>query len=157
MSISRLLLILILVATAINLGFNLFSFGSIKSIKSDNTAFGEKLEEITKKQDEENSILQEIKKKNRELDKEDVLGTSDSPTAPSPKPQATYITLNDKKWEDASVYEEKSYSSKVIARTKFGETYLYYKKEEGWYFIVSENGEAGWVNARFFKEVEDLP
>lgn len=84
-----------------------------------------------------------------------VLGTTEEPKEAT-KTQLGFVTINDKKWENVSIYESKSYSSKVLAKAEFGKPYLYMKKEEGWYQIaLPSNGANGWVSSRFFKETSN--
>lgn len=145
MTKNRLLLIYISLAATLIL---ILSFISLRSLSDNYLRLESKLEEI-----------------NKQLDKK--LITESIQPSPTPVPVATpaaalglskepegYITINDTKWEDVSIYEDKSYSSKIISKAEFGKAYRYTKKEPNWYLIslIAEE-KTGWVSSRFFKEI----
>lgn len=129
MTKNRLLLIYIsLVATLILI----LNFLSLRGLSDNYLKLESKLDEVNKQL--EKKLISE--------------STAPSPT-PTPVPVATsaaalgvskepeggYITINDAKWEDVSIYEDKSYSSKIISNAEFGKAYRYTKKEPNWYLI----------------------
>ncbi len=64
-----------------------------------------------------------------------------------------FITLNDRKWQQVDVYQDKSSSSKIIGKISYGKYYPFTKKENNYYYIQLENGLYGWVNQQFVKEL----
>lgn len=84
-----------------------------------------------------------------------VLGTNNQ-ASNSSQITSGFITINDKKWQTIDVYENNSYSSKVVGTIEFDKAYQYIKKDNSWYQIVlSKSQISGWVAGRFLKEIED--
>lgn len=118
----------------------------------------EELSKITAYQESSKEIVQKLDSLKLELvasqDKK-VLGESNQ-VSDSSKSTAGFVTINDKKWQNVDVYENSSYSSKVIGKLEFDKVYRYLKKDGSWYQIVLPEPEAnGWVAGRFLKEVAD--
>lgn len=84
-----------------------------------------------------------------------VLGTNNQ-ALNSSQITSGFITINDKKWQTIDVYENNSYSSKVVGTIEFDKAYQYIKKDNSWYqIILSKSQISGWVAGRFLKEIED--
>lgn len=164
MSVNRLILIFVGLVTTSGL---VLSILSLRNISTNDSKLEKKLQDLNTKVDNIQSKLTQkpsslvgnpALEKLIETIKSRQSVTESTNSAVLGKTQSFgYITLNDPKWEGTKIYKEKSYSSKVIANAKYGQLYLYQKKEGNWYFILIPENDSGWVNARFFKEVNNLP
>lgn len=83
----------------------------------------------------------------------DVLGTTDKPT--TDKLGLGAITLADTTYLTMDVYQQTSFSASVAGKMYANKTYRYLKKENSWYFVHIAEGQEGWVNSRFVKEIPD--
>lgn len=111
------------------------------------TAYQQSAKEIAQKLNNMNSLASSSNEK--------VLGTS-KPATEAAKITSGFVTMNDKKWQTVDVYENSSYSSKVVGKIEFDKVYQYLKKDGSWYQIVLPNLQInGWVAGRFLKEVVD--
>lgn len=118
----------------------------------------QEIQKITDYQQSQKEIVQKLEDLSTKMvdnvDKK-VPGISNQ-ASDSPLITGGFATINDKKWQTVDVYENNSYSSKVIGKIEFDKVYTYLKKEGSWYQIVLPKSEAnGWVAGRFLKEVED--
>lgn len=118
----------------------------------------EELSKITAYQESQKEIVQKLDSLKLELaasQDEKVLGTSNQ-SPDNSKVTSGFVTINDKKWQTVDVYENSSYSSKVISNMEFDKVYAFIKKTDSWYQISLPKSEtSGWVAGRFLKEVED--
>jgi len=83
---------------------------------------------------------------------QDVLGTVDMPTD---KPGLGAVTMRDSTYPTIDVFQQPSFSSLIVGKMKAEKTYRYMKKENSWYFVRVVEGQEGWVNSRFVKEIPD--
>ncbi len=61
-----------------------------------------------------------------------------------------FITVKDKS-VTVNMYEKESATSKITGTLKYGQDYLYSKKDGLWYFVMTIEGTQGWVNSQFIK------
>lgn len=116
------------------------------------------LEKITTYQQSQKEIVQKLEdlsqNKSDNADKK-VLGESKQ-ASDSSKILSGFVTINDKKWQTVDIYEDSSYSSKVIGKLEFDKIYSFVKKSDSWYQIKLPNSQnLGWVAGRFLKEIAD--
>lgn len=130
-----------------------------KKAESNIDSLKEELSKITAYQESSKEIVQKLDSLKSEIaaasEDAKVLGQN-SQVSDNSKSTSGFVTINDKKWQTVDVYENNSYSSKVIGKIEFDKVYRYLKKEGSWYQIVLPKTETnGWVAGRFLKEVAD--
>lgn len=144
MSANRIFLIYLCLALTLNLILSFFIF---RNIPGNNFKLESKLNEIKDELAQKPTSGQTIK-----LPLDEPIAASEAATVPS----SGYITISNDKFQDVSIYQDRSYSSKIISKAVFGKTYHYLKKEDGWYLIsTTPEDKAGWVSGRFFKEITE--
>ena len=67
--------------------------------------------------------------------------------------QVGTITIADKKYPTANVYQEKILSSSIVGKIEFGKTYTFIEKTPDWYLVLIGEKE-GYVSNQFVKEVQ---
>lgn len=150
-TISTLLLIITFLSTKGSIEQNKKAEANIDNLKQE-------LGKITAYQESQKEIVQKLDSLKSEVSAEankKVLG-SNTQASDSSKISGGFVTINDKKWTTADVYESNSYSSKVISKIDFNMIYRYITKDSSWYqIILPKSGAKGWVAGRFLKEVID--
>lgn len=158
MSLNRILLIYTALAVTVMLVMNFLNsrwigdqFGKTNATIAQ---FKQQLESIPTT-DKNSQFIEEIKSLTKPAtESAKTLGVATESAMPK---TVGYIMISDEKWKDSvSIYEQKSYSSPVIAKALLNKAYSYVKKEEGWYQIsLIQEEKTGWVSSRFFKEIVD--
>lgn len=97
------------------------------------------------------AILREIKDLKRELS-DDTTTTKEEDTLPDTKHTEKETMIKISSTTPIDIYEDKSYSSKVIGKSEKS-IYPYTKKVDTWYLILLPNGTEGWVSASFVTEL----
>lgn len=125
-------------------------------IEKDIKDIKEKLEKLNSSQNSlqtNNQELEQIKKQIEEVksaSKNPVLGTN---TASASAIESGFITVTDKKNSPVNIYASKSTTSKITGTLKYGQDYLYSKIEGTWFFVMTIEGNQGWVNNKFVELV----
>lgn len=65
----------------------------------------------------------------------------------------TFVTINDTRWENLSVYQDKSLSTPLVGKLQYSQVYPLLKKETPWLLVKLPDGKSGWVQSQYVKEV----
>ena len=68
-----------------------------------------------------------------------------------------YITISDTNLKTVDMYEQRSFSSKVVGKLDSEKAYRYLKNEENWYLVKLTDDTKGWTSYRFVKEIDSQP
>jgi hypothetical protein len=68
---------------------------------------------------------------------------------PPPPASVTQLTINSTPTNYLNVRSEPSISGQLISQVHPGETYTYTATQNGWYQIVLNNGQSGWVSGQY--------
>ncbi|OGE32364.1 hypothetical protein A3C59_05210 [Candidatus Daviesbacteria bacterium RIFCSPHIGHO2_02_FULL_36_13] len=149
MTTNRLLLIYISLAVTLMLVLNVLN---LRSVSDNNQKLKANLDEIKDTLDKK--FAEPIKATPTPVPEAPKEATKAAETLGITKEIGGYITINDARWDDVSIYADKSYTSKIISKAEFGKAYRYTKKEPNWYLIsLTAEEKTGWVSSRFFKEI----
>lgn len=157
----RILILYIATTTTILLLIVLFTIKDStekdKKVQANINILKQELSKITSYQQSEKEITQKLASISGTFTdnaSKHVLGSTSS-ASESSNAAGGFVTINDKKWQAVEVYEENSYSTKLIGKIEFGKAYRYIKKEGSWYQIALLKPEInGWVAARFLREID---
>lgn len=96
------------------------------------------------------AILRELKDLKRELTTDTITEAENTTDTTKNVEKETMLKINTASPID--IYEDKSYSSKVIGKSEKS-IYPYTQKVDTWYLILLPNGTEGWVSASFVTEL----
>lgn len=112
------------------------------------------------------TVIQEIGAMKEEIarlkdqvnNKEDILGLLDNYPIASPTPTIStqsavhFVSIINSKWQSVDVFQDKNSSSKIVGQAVYNKSYLYTKKESGYYYINLSDSVSGWIHSQFVKE-----